>query len=206
MVLLLYSWYHSVVLFNDPKLSELKIQQLYKGDQFNFYLFLFPIYHNKQLDMSTLLISSCVLPYKGTNFWANHNYFHHLHKNMRVVYYLTKVRISEQITTIFCEFMSVRELCITLQRYEFLSKSQLVLCCYVLQWRCVLPYKGTNFWANHNDLRYVDFEKDVVYYLTKVRISEQITTRNVGNYYNSSCVLPYKGTNFWANHNYGGRN
>ena len=64
----------------------------------------------------------------------------------------------------------------TLQRYEFFSKSQ-------QNWHhapgvcgCCLPYKGTNFSANHNnELREKMKTFDVVY-PTKVRIFQQITT------------------------------
>ena len=70
----------------------------------------------------------------------------------------------------------------TLQRYEFFSKSQRVHYPLIFIVRCCLPYKGTNFSANHNyyasTLRIV---RDVVY-PTKVRIFQQITT--------GSCASP----------------
>ena len=41
-----------------------------------------------------------------------------------------------------------------------------------------------------------------VVYLTKVQISQQITTLPLRRYLRSWCCLPNKGTNFSANHNY----
>ena len=69
---------------------------------------------------------------------------------MRVVDYLTKVQISQQITTENTLRQSSGSLSITLQRYKFLSKSQLLFPIYVIRYSCRLPYKGTNFSANHN--------------------------------------------------------
>ena len=66
------------------------------------------------------------------------------------VVYLTKVRIFKQITTVAMSRYLAKKMLFTLQRYEFLSKSQLV--------RVVLATL-----------------MDVVY-LTKVRIFKQITT------------------------------
>ena len=64
----------------------------------------------------------------------------------------------------------------TLQRYEFFSKSQLAEDSVINRVRCCLPYKGTNFSANHNGGWYnTNNNKDVVY-PTKVRIFQQITT------------------------------
>ena len=115
----------------------------------------------------------------------------------------------------------------TLQRYEFFSKSQRSFFRFSRRLRCCLPYKGTNFSANHNETALVRcFNSDVVY-PTKVRIFQQITTgRGLGyqqgqmlftlqryeffsksqpthetKYRLGGCCLPYKGTNFSANHN-----
>lgn len=53
----------------------------------------------------------------------------------------------------------------TLQRYEFFSKSQLNYSDIIGTIRCCLPYKATNFSANHNlPLEYY-FVIDVIYYL-----------------------------------------
>ena len=145
--------------------------------------------------------SRCCLPYKGTNFSANHN-------------------------DSSCNFFIVGML-FTLQRYEFFSKSQQCRYSAIRQYRCCLPYKGTNFSANHNTGAVnVPYVCDVVY-PTKVRIFQQITTE-LGNCFPYSsmlftlqryeffsksqhlgrpahppdgCCLPYKGTNFSANHN-----
>ena len=103
----------------------------------------------------------------------------------RVVDYLTKVQISQQITTISCCKVVCVELSITLQRYKFLSKSQRETYSHHKWLCCRLPYKGTNFSANHNYIMSVSFRKWVVDYLTKVQISQQITTVSLK-------ILPYE--------------
>ena len=115
----------------------------------------------------------------------------------------------------------------TLQRYEFFSKSQPIPTNLLKPFRCCLPYKGTNFSANHNVLDCVLSVPCDVVYPTKVRIFQQITTTTETNktevlmlftlqryeFFSKSqlyshnkcayirCCLPYKGTNFSANHN-----
>ena len=64
----------------------------------------------------------------------------------------------------------------TLQRYEFFSKSQQVPYMIESTVGCCLPYKGTNFSANHNWLHNLHLEILDVVYPTKVRIFQQITT------------------------------
>ena len=116
----------------------------------------------------------------------------------------------------------------TLQRYEFFSKSQQKLVTDAISSGCCLPYKGTNFSANHNALSAVCFLCLDVVYPTKVRIFQQITTFFLLYYtcllmlftlqryeffsksqrtmrrptHRAGCCLPYKGTNFSANHNW----
>ena len=143
----------------------------------------------------------CCLPYKGTNFSANHNRSRISTCALCDVVYPTKVRIFQQITTKILKRASHHEMLFTLQRYEFFSKSQQFLTIPFFMVWCCLPYKGTNFSANHNYdpkpminrkmlftlQRYEFFSKsqlplrtnksgrDVVY-PTKVRIFQQITT------------------------------
>ena len=119
---------------------------------------------------------SCRLPYKGTNFSANHNTINCLDNKDGVVDYLTKVQISQQITTRTRPNNRKWQLSITLQRYKFLSKSQQLIIGSFVVGSCRLPYKGTNFSANHNVVCRVPFGVNVVDYLTKVQISQQITT------------------------------
>ena len=61
------------------------------------------------------------------------------------VVYLTKVWIFKQITTWCRGGCDAWAMLFTLQRYEFLSKSQQIINEYYRQRRCCLPYKGTNF-------------------------------------------------------------
>ena len=117
----------------------------------------------------------CCLPYKGTNFSANHNRC--------------------------CCNVHVCTMLFTLQRYEFFSKSQHIILTLhsamdvvyptkvrifqqittcsavaVTPSRCCLPYKGTNFSANHNRILLLKNHSRDVVYPTKVRIFQQITT------------------------------
>ena len=61
------------------------------------------------------------------------------------VVYLTKVRIFKQITTPASFRYVGYSMLFTLQRYEFLSKSQLLPISLLTGKWCCLPYKGTNF-------------------------------------------------------------
>ena len=113
------------------------------------------------------------------------------------------------------------------QRYEFSSKSQLMMKGAVSVIRCCCYRKGTNFQANHNLLLYLADEGGVVVATAKVRIFKQITTtcykglqtlmllllpqryefssksqQEVADEYQlRGCCCYRKGTNFQANHN-----
>ena len=134
-------------------------------------------------------------------FFSKSQLFHSSAKTASDVVYPTKVRIFQQITTVTVFDIIRIMMLFTLQRYEFFSKSQREPAKENLWNRCCLPYKGTNFSANHN-VRSVRFlhAGDVVY-PTKVRIFQQITTDTLFFTFAFWCCLPYKGTNFSANHN-----
>ena len=113
------------------------------------------------------------------------------------------------------------------QRYEFSSKSQLLVRYIVEVVRCCWYHKGTNFQANHNGYSLDIVNSNVVADTTKVRIFKQITTEKryvcvwfwlllIPQRYEfssksqlrtgrimlvSSCCWYHKGTNFQANHN-----
>ena len=118
----------------------------------------------------------CCLPYKGTNFSANHNLLFRMFRISCDVVYPTKVRIFQQITTAKHAYWALHKMLFTLQRYEFFSKSQPYQVKRLRFDRCCLPYKGTNFSANHNPLSTLHQIQDDVVYPTKVRIFQQITT------------------------------
>ena len=143
----------------------------------------------------------CCLPYKGTNFSANHNVSYKFMQREADVVYPTKVRIFQQITTEAAVMCIYARMLFTLQRYEFFSKSQLIFIMCSMCYGCCLPYKGTNFSANHNALMRSRFNAIDVVYPTKVRIFQQITTNQNYTLFFKRCCLPYKGTNFSANHN-----
>ena len=92
----------------------------------------------------------CCLPYKGTNFSANHNTRFIKPRNRNDVVYPTKVRIFQQITTVVSTIILIVWMLFTLQRYEFFSKSQPAYRDSPRRWDVVYP--------------------------TKVRIFQQITT------------------------------
>ena len=121
----------------------------------------------------------CCLPYKGTNFSANHNNCSSCSCVIVDVVYPTKVRIFQQITTVLQNYKLFSKMLFTLQRYEFFSKSQPILIEVSSVARCCLPYKGTNFSANHNLLAWNAYDRKDVVYPTKVRIFQQITTASI---------------------------
>ena len=113
----------------------------------------------------------------------------------------TKVRIFKQITTWFRAWWRITLLLLIPQRYEFSSKSQLLLWSKQLLNSCCWYHKGTNFQANHN--RKITLKKKliVVADTTKVRIFKQITTNIPKPIPPTCCCWYHKGTNFQANHN-----
>ena len=143
----------------------------------------------------------CCLPYKGTNFSANHNQPSPHPLTASDVVYPTKVRIFQQITTQYVLPNTLLSMLFTLQRYEFFSKSQQPFFATSLGAGCCLPYKGTNFSANHNMKA------------KSVNIAKMLFTLQRYEFFSKSqrvvccpsvpgrCCLPYKGTNFSANHN-----
>ena len=135
-------------------------------------------FFSKSQPLIVIIISQsrCCLPYKGTNFSANHNEAQFRMTTANDVVYPTKVRIFQQITTRASRKFWARGMLFTLQRYEFFSKSQLKDVNSYIDVRCCLPYKGTNFSANHNCLTTQAITTNDVVYPTKVRIFQQITT------------------------------
>ena len=65
--------------------------------------------------------------------------------NSLVVYISAKIRIFKQITTYFRYYRYCFELFISVQRYEFLSKSQLLILSLFLTNSCLYQCKDTNF-------------------------------------------------------------
>ena len=183
---------------------------------------------SQRLSVGCRPTSRCCLPYKGTNFSANHNLSCRESTETADVVYPTKVRIFQQITTMHSQPTCSSSMLFTLQRYEFFSKSQPCPIWIIKSNRCCLPYKGTNFSANHNQFCGAARTGRDVVYPTKVRIFQQITTgggvrraakvmlftlqryeffsksQHYGNnaFHLKGCCLPYKGTNFSANHNF----
>ena len=144
----------------------------------------------------------------------------------KVVCDTAKVRFFKQITTELQNHYGSAELFAILQKYDFSSKSQLlitmVLNCLVVcdtakvrffkqittcgAWsmglnRCLRYCKSTIFQANHNSFKVGLSPKEVVCDTAKVRFFKQITTDFLKSA-NQACCLRYcKSTIFQANHN-----
>ena len=144
-----------------------------------------------------------------------------------VVLDTTKVQIFKQITTIFFISYTLQALFQIPQRYRFSSKSQRMQ--DYLKWyrSCFRYHKGTDFQANHNQMKTAKITPKVVLDTTKVQIFKQITTAKAIKQINytlfqipqryrfssksqpyasehriSECCFRYhKGTDFQANHN-----
>ena len=122
--------------------------------------------------------SGCFRYHKGTDFQANHNGCVKLLESLAVVLDTTKVQIFKQITT-YVEYHPERWMLFQIpQRYRFSSKSQPYLILFIGITRCFRYHKGTDFQANHNELRNDDYFYRVVLDTTKVQIFKQITTIN----------------------------
>ena len=182
---------------------------------------------SQQDSVQIIILFCCCWYHKGTNFQANHNDSSEIQQNIRVVADTTKVRIFKQITTKTKWVTWPAKLLLIPQRYEFSSKSQLLLVMGMSLVCCCWYHKGTNFQANHNLGVAGGIGGAVVADTTKVRIFKQITTTgyywcNVSSlllipqrYEFSSksqqektypslikrCCWYHKGTNFQANHN-----
>ena len=143
----------------------------------------------------------CCLPYKGTNFSANHNCFVIKKKLLSDVVYPTKVRIFQQITTSATSSCRGKRMLFTLQRYEFFSKSQLEQLFADDDYRCCLPYKGTNFSANHNSNQWDAIVDLMLFTLQRYEFFSKSQRFQSILRLCARCCLPYKGTNFSANHN-----
>ena len=143
----------------------------------------------------------CILPCKGTNFQANHNPMLILLFIVIDVFYLAKVQIFKQITTVERGEHLSREMCFTLQRYKFSSKSQRQPWHRYNKHRCVLPCKGTNFQANHNLNTVLVVLNLMCFTLQRYKFSSKSQLIFTCLLWSKRCVLPCKGTNFQANHN-----
>ena len=119
---------------------------------------------------------SCLRYCKSTIFQANHNEFIDTKLYAIVVCDTAKVRFFKQITTIPKWQKPNTRLFAILQKYDFSSKSQLVLWRKALTLRCLRYCKSTIFQANHNGHRKMAVPRHVVCDTAKVRFFKQITT------------------------------
>ena len=174
-----------------------------------------------------MLVNSCFIYHKGTDFQANHNRTTNPKQRKTVVLYTTKVLIFKQITTPSSGCSFNRLLFYIPQRYWFSSKSQPVCLTFFNSTSCFIYHKGTDFQANHNRHGSRHDLWIVVLYTTKVLIFKQITTKmfrsrtNIMLFYipqrywfssksqrthhrmmcTQGCFIYHKGTDFQANHN-----
>ncbi len=92
----------------------------------------------------------CLSYFKDTNLKANHNKTRMVIMFLKGVYPISKIRIWKQITTATNWCINWSQVFILFQRYEFESKSQLLILSFSMQWRCLSYFKDTNLKANHN--------------------------------------------------------
>ena len=88
-----------------------------------------------------------------------------------------------------------------LQKYDFSSKSQLVMSHYLIGLCCLRYCKSTIFQANHNSSGVLLLSCIVVCDTAKVRFFKQITTEDVTVTLSKCCLRYCKSTIFQANHN-----
>ena len=112
-----------------------------------------------------------------------------------------KVRFFKQITTRHILRNIVAWLFVILQKYDFSSKSQLVLPSIGSKSGCLWYCKSTIFQANHNLFPNVAFVWPAVCDTAKVRFFKQITTKLDIRPSKASCLWYCKSTIFQANHN-----
>ena len=105
---------------------------------------------SQQVSIGGFILVCCCWHHKGTIFQANHNGYTCCFCIKEVVVDTTKVRFFKQITTITQEYRIENTLLLTPQRYDFSSKSQLVLIRLISVSSCCWHHKGTIFQANHN--------------------------------------------------------
>ena len=118
-----------------------------------------------------------------------------------VVVDTTKVQFFKQITTGCVWERDCNKLLLTPQRYNFSSKSQLLVFLLKKLTRCCWHHKGTIFQANHNSADKLISCVRVVVDTTKVQFFKQITTCSLILLLFLCCCWHHKGTIFQANHN-----
>ena len=143
----------------------------------------------------------CLWYCKSTIFQANHNMMVSHHFNAEVVCDTAKVRFFKQITTVVHTLLYFLLLFVILQKYDFSSKSQPILCgihpCLSCLWYC----KSTIFQANHNTIWFLMSHNSLFVILQKYDFSSksqpdiQLTSSYI------SCLWYCKSTIFQANHN-----
>ena len=119
----------------------------------------------------------CFLSCKDTHLKAIHNdALVHLCQHP-VVFYLAKIHIWKQFTTSLLVSFASFLLFSILQRYTFESNSQPVALWLVAALRCFLSCKDTHLKAIHNTHLGIYLFFSVVFYLAKIHIWKQFTTK-----------------------------
>ena len=130
---------------------------------------------SQQCVPSLSLIQWCLWPYKGMDFLANRN----------------------MVVFIFLAYLVF----VTLQRYGFSSKSQLGDFNKEQGGRCLWPYKGMDFLANHNTMAFIYLVSLVFVTLQRYGFSSKSQRCRIPAVFVIRCLWPYKGMDFLANHN-----
>ena len=93
-----------------------------------------------------------------------------------IVFNMSKIQISKQITTPVYKGVSNYILYSICQRYRFQSKLQQESINSLSVRYCIQYVKDTDFKANYNHLSNRDFWRIIVFNMSKIQISKQITT------------------------------
>ena len=118
----------------------------------------------------------CLWYCKSTIFQANHNRIEILFQLTCDVCDTAKVRFFKQITTIKTTNVNNLSMFVILQKYDFSSKSQLIVGTSCAFGRCLWYCKSTIFQANHNADICALLSCHDVCDTAKVRFFKQITT------------------------------
>ena len=143
----------------------------------------------------------CFRPIKDTILKANHNRVVTNFATPIGVSDLSKIQFWKQITTVTTEAIADNAVFQTYQRYNFESKSQLILQTLTHGQRCFRPIKDTILKANHNEFCEGLTETIGVSDLSKIQFWKQITTQSSVMIRPTRCFRPIKDTILKANHN-----
>ena len=147
-------------------------------------------------------IACCLWYCKSTIFQANHNLLALINSKVLAACDTAKVRFFKQITTYWPNDRFARKLFVILQKYDFSSKSQLVLLSIGSKSGCLWYCKSTIFQANHNLLVLISWKVLLFVILQKYDFSSKSQPLLLQILVKICCLWYCKSTIFQANHNW----